>query len=56
MFIRDRKEKEVIYCNLGLYMNPYFTAQGERQLMYDRFFNVVKHNGMLLIEENLAHA
>ncbi len=36
-------------------MNPYFLPQAERQLMYDRFFDVIKENGKLLIEDNLAH-
>jgi hypothetical protein len=41
--------------NLGVYMNPYFASQTERQLTYDRFFNVLKFDGKLLIEENLSH-
>ena len=36
-------------------MNPYFAPKTERLLDYDRFFNVVKKEGKLLLENNLAH-
>jgi hypothetical protein len=35
-------------------MNPYFLPKGERKLSYDKFFNVARPDGKLLIEKDLA--